>query len=94
MSCFTTANHYADWCGIYNAKIRGVADIMAWNKDKLVAGEVKGVSGTQTAAVCQVIAEMQVLATMENTWPVGKCTSRKSFLHNEGKDIEMAPKTK
>ena len=60
------------WCGIVDVEssIRGVADIFALSNDMTVIGEVKGTSGTQVGAMCQVLAEVHSIKK-EGRWPIG-----------------------
>ena len=70
----TTGNPTTDWCGIMDvdSSIRGIADIFAWSNEMTVIGEVKGTSGTQVGAMCQVLAEMNSIQKEEKKWPIGK----------------------
>ena len=58
-----------------NSSIRGIADIFAWSNEMTVIGEVKGTSGTQVGAMCQVLAEMNSIQKEENKWPIGKLST-------------------
>ena len=69
----TTSNPHHDWCGIHaDGGLSGVADMIVWSAETTIIGEVKGQSGSQSAALWQVVAEMQTTRDVYKRWPLGK----------------------